>query len=63
MEQPKEVLRTLPEDRKVTLDEVVVIQAENYAEYHIVAARLKKLQDWVKRIREESLNVNGRNKD
>jgi hypothetical protein len=35
----------------------------NYSLYHKVAAQLVSLQQWVIMVREESLNVNGRNKD
>lgn len=48
---------------ETNLEDVSLTITDNYTKYHVLAARLVALQNWVKRTREESLNVNGGNKD
>lgn len=66
-EAPKELMMTTNKLKQLNDDpsikDVTTTIAENYKEYHIVAARLHALQEWTKRVREESLNVSGRNKN
>lgn len=48
----------LPDDADLIVTSKTI--TTNYTQYHIVAERLHKLQEWVQRIRKESLNVDGR---
>ena len=51
--QPAPDLKTLPE--KTNLVEVSTTITDNYSTYHQVKEQLRALQEWVKRVREESL--------
>lgn len=55
--QPAEKLKALPE--QATLPILSSTITHNYTSYHIVAERLRLLQDWVTKTRKESLNVDG----
>jgi len=57
---PPDSLINLNED--ATLEDVSITITNNYSIYHITANRLIALQEWVKRIREESTDVDGRTK-
>lgn len=57
MQQPPQ-LEQLQSD--VSLIDVSTTITKNYSTYHQVAEQLKSLQDWIRRIQEESTNVDGR---
>lgn len=55
---PADPLKKLaPESNLVDVSKTITY---NYSQYHIISERLRLLQDWVQRIRKESLDVNGR---
>lgn len=59
MAQPTPLILLSPEE---TLDTVTEKIVKNYSIYHQLAEQLKSLQEWAKKVREESLkNVNDRN--
>ena len=58
-EAPKELMQPAPElknlPEKTNLVEVSTTITDNYSTYHQVKEQLRALQEWVKRVREESL--------
>lgn len=52
-----------PLQNSASLIDVSTTITKNYSTYHVVAEQLKSLQDWIRRVQEESTNVNGRTKD
>lgn len=56
--QPAPKLQQLNDN--TTLIDVSTTITKNYSLYHSVAEQLSALQEWTRRIHEESQNVNGR---
>ena len=59
LETPKPLVML---DTTATLIDVSEAITTNYSLYHELSAQLEALQNWVKLVREASLNVDGNNK-